>query len=157
MNLTSSSIRCETAIGWKPRPAAPCSVRRGDCRLGAVLLVTIVCVAVATAVMFAIVKQAVLGRREVDLERLRVQALWLAESGAGRAAARVAADPAYTGEQWLIPAKELGGPYGGCVRIEVEPAAGEPRVFQVRVIADYPDDSIERVRRSREFRIRTRS
>ncbi len=145
-----------TAACWQGRPAPVQTARRGACRPGMVLLVTIVCVAVGTAVMFAIVKQALLSRRQADLERYRAQALWLAESGVDRAAARLAADPAYPGEEWLLPAGDLGGRDAGRVSIRVEPIASEPGVFQVRVVADYPDDAVERARKSIEFRVRPR-
>jgi hypothetical protein len=121
-----------------------------------VLLVTIVCVAVGTAVMFAIVKQALLSRRQADLEQYRAQALWLAESGMDRASARLAADPDYQGEEWLLPAGDLGGRDAGRVNIRVQPITSEPGVFQVRVVADYPVDVVERARKSKTFRVRAR-
>lgn len=148
---------CEPGFGAQGRLEAARTVPGGAGRRGMVLLATIVCVAVATAVMLAIVKQAVLSRQETDLERFRVQAEWLAESGAGRAAARIAADPAYPGEDWLLPAAELGGPHAGRVQIQVKPIAGQSRELRVRVVADYPDGSIERVRKSKELRVRLRS
>ena len=98
----------------------------------------------------------VISRREADLEQYRAQTLWLAESGMDRASARLAADPGYRGEEWLLPAGDLGGSDAGRVSIRVEPIADEPDVFQVRVVADYPVDAVERARKSKEFRVRPR-
>ncbi len=120
---------------------------------GAALLVAIVCVSIAGAVMFGIVRIAAQGYREVGLEERQAQARWIVESGVDRAAARLAADREYSGEKWRLTAEMIGGRYSGEVRIEVEPIEGEANWRQVRVVADYPVDLTERVRQTREFRM----
>ena len=121
---------------------------------GAALLVAIVCVSIAVAVMYGIVQLAVQGNREAGLEERRAQARWIVESGVDRAAARLDADREYSGEHWLLPAEMIGGRRDGEVRIEVERIEGQSNWRQVRVVADYPVDLPDRVRQTREFRMR---
>ena len=108
-------------------------------RRGAVLVVVLVCLAMATAMSLVVVRQIAAERRAAQMNQRSLQALWLAEAGVERAAARLAADPKYAGETWLIPAKELAAGDGAVVRIEVETIAGRPQRRSVRVEADYAD------------------
>jgi len=93
--------------------------RRG----GAVLVIAIACIAVASVIFLAILKTAVAERGAMRTLQWREQAGWLVESGLERAAARLTADPAYPGETWKIPAGQLGlGQVDAAVvRIAVEP------------------------------------
>lgn len=120
---------------------------------GAALVVAIVCVSIAGAVMFGIVRIAAQAYREVGLEERQAQARWILESGVDRAAARLAADRDYSGEKWLLTAEMIGGRYPGEVRIEVGPIQGEADGRQVCVVADYPVDLPNRVRQTRQFRM----
>ena len=122
-------------------------------RRGAALVVAIVCVSIAIAVMYGLAQLATQAYREVDLETRRTQARWIMESGVDRAAAQLAEDTDYVGEQWSIPAAELGGRYDGQVQIRVEPVEGEANWRQIRVVADYPVELPQRVRRTREIRM----
>ncbi len=122
-------------------------------RRGAALLVAIVCVSIAVAVMYGIVQLAVLAHREVDLEQRRAQASWVMESAVDRAAAQLAADADYVGEEWSLSAEELGTRYAAEVQIQVESVAGHADMRQVRIVADYPADLPQRVRQTREFRM----
>ena len=127
---------------------------KGSARRGAVVLIlAIVCVAVASVMFLAILQTAVAERGAMDTRDALQQAAWLAESGLQRAAARLAADPAYQGETWKIAADELGGGAAAVVRIEVEPVPGDPRRRLVRVQADYPDAPVHRARRTKQATI----
>jgi len=117
------------------------------------LIVAIVCVSIAVAVMYGITQLAVQAHREVGLQQRQAQADWIAESAADRAAARLAADAGYSGEEWLLSAGEIGGPYDAKVRISVDHSEGQPGWCQVRVVADYPADLPLRVRQTRVFRM----
>ena len=64
-------------------------------RRGAVLLVALVAIAVASVVFTSLLRLSVAERRRVQTEAWQVQAAWLAESGLERAAARLDADAAY--------------------------------------------------------------
>jgi Tfp pilus assembly protein PilX len=110
--------------------------RRRD---GAILVVVLVCLAVATAISVVVVRQIAAERRAVQMNYRGLQALWLAEGGIERAVARLAADPKYAGETWPIPAKELAANDSAVVRIQVETIAGQPERRSVRIEADYTD------------------
>lgn len=93
----------------------------------------------AAAISVVVVRQIVAERHATQANHRGLQALWLAEAGVERAAARLAADSKYAGETWIIPAKELAAGDGAVVRIEVETIAGRPQRRSVRVEADYAD------------------
>ena len=80
-----------------------------------------------------------------------MQACWIAESAADRAAARLAADEAYAGERWTIPAGELDGRHSAAVQIEVKRMERNPARCRIRVVADYPLELPYRVRETRVF------
>jgi len=127
-------------------------------RRGAVLIVVLACLAVALLVMASLVRMAVLQRNQMQVGARQLQARWLAESALERAAARLAADPKYSGETWSLPAGALGGRDGAVVKIEVvkievETAAGQPARRLVRVQADYPDHPHLRVRHTRQLAV----
>ena len=123
----------------------------GAARRGAVLVVVLVCLAVAAAMFVVLVKLAAAGRQSMQAQCWRMQAQWLAESGLERAAARLAADAKYTNETWTIAAEELGGDAAGVVRIRAEAVADQPNRRLVSVEADYPDDPQHRVRCNKQI------
>lgn len=117
---------------------------------GAVMVAVLVCVGLAGLMTLAIVRQAAVRRAEVELAGRALQAHWLAEAALERAAARAADDPAYRAERWHLPAGTLGAAEGAVVQIEVQPATGRADVRRIRIVADYPDDLLHRVRVSKE-------
>jgi type II secretory pathway component PulK len=124
-------------------------------RRGAALVVVLVGLAVATVMFLAAMKQILVQKKTIALNSRQIQAGWLAESGAQRAAARLAADANYRGETWSISAEELEGRDGGTVTIRVAAAPGKPDRRAVHVEADYPSDPQERVRETRDIVLRT--
>jgi hypothetical protein len=146
---------------------------------GAILIVVLVCLAVAAAMSVVVVRQIAAERHVVQMNHRSLQALWLAEAGVERAAARLAADPKYAGETWTIPAEELAAgkrgqsPFvhstrravpangdcplfpaaddGAVVRIQVETIAGQSERRSVRVEADYPDAPERRCRQVKQI------
>jgi len=124
---------------------------------GAILILVLVCLAIASALLIAGVKLAFSSRQFTQLCGWKLQAEWLAESGAQRATAQLAADPNnYRGETWKIPAEELSGAEIGVVRIEVKPPGDQPRRREVSIEADFPDDPVNRARYSKEFVVEIR-
>ena len=121
------------------------------CHCGAILIVVLVCLAVAATMFVLVVKQAAMERQAIRTSQWTLQALWLAEAGVERAAARLAANPSYSGETWSIPAQELAAEYGAAVRIHVETVADQPERRLVRVEADYPDASELRCRQVKQI------
>ena len=125
-------------------------------RRGALMLIAMVCVAVAAVVFVSVLRLAVAERRAVRLEAEKVQADWLVESGIERAAARLGADADYAGETWQVSAELLGGKDPAAVRIEVRPVREEPDRRTVDVEVDYPDHPRYRVRRTKQILIDVR-
>lgn len=122
-------------------------------RRGAVLIVVLVCLALAIGLFVLVVKQAVAERHAIDRSHDALQSLWLAEAGIERAAARLAADPDYAGETWVISAKKLYRNANAVVRIEIEKIADRPGQRAVRVEADYPNSPEHRCRRVKQLTI----
>jgi Tfp pilus assembly protein PilV len=89
-------------------------------------------------------------RDSVEAAAWRIQATWLAESALERAAAQLAADAAYRGETWTIPAKELDAHNAAVVRIEVQTVSESPKARRVRVQADFPNHPEHRARQTKE-------
>jgi len=128
------------------------------CR-GAVAVVALVCVAVASIFMVVMVRRALGEWKMVRLEARQVQCRWLAESALDRAAARLASDPKYQGDTWKIPAGRLlgreqaGASESAAVKIDVSTPAGKPLQRLVRVQADWPEDAPSRARASKQATI----
>ena len=120
-------------------------------RRGTVLIVVLVCLAVASVLFVVLAKQATLEHRVAQTRQWAVQAQWLAEAGVERAVARLAANAAYTGETWNVSAEELAGRNGAVVRIRAETIADQPDRRTIRVEADYPDDPHHRCRQIKEI------
>ncbi len=130
-------------------------IRVSQPRRGVMTIVALVCVVVTSALMVVVVRRALaesqLGRTEVR----RAQSRWLAESGLERAAARLAADPKYTGEVWKIPPGMITGrpdetQAGATVKIEVTVQGGQPAERVVRVQADWPEEPALRARHTKQ-------
>ncbi len=77
----------------------------------------LVCLIIITMLAGAALKVGLARRQELRSEERQLQAEWLAEAGIQRGLARLAADPAYTGESWDIPARELDSPDSALVTI----------------------------------------
>ena len=80
---------------------------------GLAIVPALVCLVLVTMLCAAMLKLAHAQRGATRDEERRMQAEWLAESGAARASARLAADAGYRGETWDVPAAALGGPRRG--------------------------------------------
>ena len=112
-------------------------IRRRTRRKGLVLIPALVSLILVGLLSAAVIRLAQTQRRVTADEERKMQAEWLVESGFARAAARLAADPAYAGETWSLSASALGGNAPGVVTIAVEAGAvGTSR--RVRVEAEYP-------------------
>ena len=110
------------------------NVRHVGDRRGVIMVVALVCMAVAVVMGGLLLKTAALQRQACDAQERQDQARWLAESALERAAARLAADAHYPGETWTTD--ELRD--GGQVQITVErPPAAQVRTL-TRVTAEYP-------------------
>jgi hypothetical protein len=134
-----------------------CRPRERGRRRGVVMIVAVVVLVIGVALLTSFVALLVTGRASLDAEHQRLQARWLAESAIDRAAARLAADPKYSGERWTISAEQLAANEGGAADIRVEAVPDRPNARRVVVQADYPDHPTYRCRATREATVELRN
>lgn len=127
--------------------AKGCSGGRLSNRSGVVLLLAIVCLGTVSVVTVLSLKQAAGDRRRMQSAAHRLQAIWLLEAGADRAAAQWAARADYAGETWNLPAVELDGTGPAQVTIVLDPpAVGEGHRRMARIAAEFPASGARPVR-----------
>ena len=125
---------------------------------GLTVVVVLVCLIIITLVSGSVLKIGLAQRELARAQERRLQAEWLAESGAQRALARLSADSTYTGETWSVSADDLGqsekaSESAASVAIVIERVAADPAFRRVLVTADYPRDPPQRARNTSEFMI----
>ncbi len=144
MNEQISSLLNRPATIARRRP--PCR------RQGAMLVVSLACLAIVMAIVGVMLQGALRARRQLHAERDLRQVELLLEAGIDRAAFQLASNDNYEGETWRIPASGLLGSSDAEVVIVAERSAGaEP--WQVRVAAEYPVGTAASVRRTRIFQV----
>jgi type II secretory pathway pseudopilin PulG len=134
---------------------------------GMTVVAVIVCLIIITMVSGAALKISLARRNLVRSQERRLQAEWLAESGAERAKAKLARDHAYTGETWALSARDLGqGEHASApaksgdsiavvarVTITAKQLPGAKTLRHVHIQADYPLDEAGRSRQTKEITI----
>ena len=134
---------------------------------GMTVIAVLVCLIIVTLISGAVLKLSVAQRELARSQERRLQAEWLAESGAQRAVARLARDHDYTGETWSLSANDLGRSEQaptGMLPVKAETAAAQVTITvdripsftnrrRVRIRADYPVDAQGRSRHSKEIMI----
>jgi Tfp pilus assembly protein PilX len=134
---------------------------------GMTVVAVLVCLIIVTLISGAVLKVNVAQRELARSQERRLQAEWLAESGAQRAVARLARDHDYAGETWSLSAHDLGrseraptDPLPGKaetaeaqVKIIVDRVPDSTNRRRVRIRADYPLDMRGRSRHSKEIMI----
>ena len=132
---------------------------------GLTVVAVLVCLIILTLISGAILKASAARRQLAASQEHRLQAEWLAESGAQRALARLTRDRDYAGEIWSIGVDDLGqgqrapaanGVPGSDmaaarITIAVERLPGASSRRRVHISADYPLDEPRRSRRSKEI------
>jgi Tfp pilus assembly protein PilX len=119
---------------------------------GVALVAAIVTMTIGLA-LFAIWAQSIVReKRQLANQQFRLQAVRLAEAGLRRAAARRTADPEYENETWSVLAEELGGRYGGAVRIRVS-AEADATATHFEAIAEYPVGAVRRAQITKQIEI----
>ena len=87
---------------------------------GMTVVAVLVCLIILTLISGAVLKVSVAQRELARSQERRLQAEWLAESGAERAVARLARDRDYAGETWSLerprPGPERAGADGHIAR-----------------------------------------
>lgn len=105
-------------------------------RRGAVLFAALLALGIVL-MLAAVLARASLAQHRQSLRRQQeLQALWLAESAAERAAARLAADASYQGETWRPASSDDAGAGEASIRIEPTEDGGRRIAIEARFPAD---------------------
>ncbi len=109
--------------------------RRG---VAAIIIIAVLAMTMAFAGVWA--RRIVMERHAARRAEEHQQARWLAEAGVRRAAARLAVDPSYAGEAWIIDAAEIDRPSDAEIEITVERGDSSARSVALVAKARYPRD-----------------
>jgi len=134
---------------------------------GMTVVAVLVCLVIVTLISGAILKASAARRLLTINQEHRLQAEWLAESGAQRAVARLTREREYTGETWSLSLDDLGqnqrapaakvsassDKTAARITITVERPPAEANRRRVHIQADYPLDEPRRARHSKEIMI----
>jgi hypothetical protein len=119
----------------RPNRSSTARQRRG---VAVIIIIAVLAMTMAFAGVWA--RRIVMERRAARSAEEQQQARWLAEAGVRRAAARLAADPAYVGETWLIDPAEIDRPSFAEIEIVVEPGDSATAAATLVAKARYPRD-----------------
>ena len=130
--------------------------KRSHCksRRGAVLIVAIVCLSIATAIATAGVRHALMARRQARLDHQLRQTELLLDAGLRRAIKALSADRDYQGERWALdPALSgfAGAFEGATVEIKASAQDGGQRVFEVTAAIGPASNPAYQTKRSHRF------
>ncbi len=126
-------------------------------RKGLAIIPALVCLLLVSLLCVAMIKLSRTQRNAARDEQSRMQVEWLAESGASRARARLAADPDYRGETWKIPAEAIGGHKPAQVTIAVEAVENQAKRRRVRIVAGSSSGGGQAVKQSKQFVLEPRT
>ncbi len=124
----------------------------GD-RAGATAVIVVTALVIVGLAAAALVKTVGLQRHVVQAESSRLQAEWLATSGAQRAALSLQAKSEYAGEVWDVSAEELGRAHGARVEIKVSPDPEAANRRRVVIHVELSPGSEPEARITREVRV----
>jgi len=126
-------------------------------RRGSVFPVFVISLLLVTATAAALIRTVLTQRSLIRSGEVRIQTEWLIQSGIAKAAAGLAADPAYRGEVWSIPADQLRNTFSARIQIEVVPpgqnpapgetAAGSDHEINLTVNCSSEDEQLSRLSR----------
>jgi hypothetical protein len=118
-------------------------------RRATLIVAVLVCLTLVTVLAGVWMKLLAVEQRQVRGQQNVVQAEYLADSGLSRAAASLAADPAYTGEIWQPSVEALGAKLRAKITISVAVAPDGAAARTISVAAQFPESGRHRVLRSR--------
>lgn len=150
--FTNHRLSCHTRFPIEPGPSSirlSGPVVEPGRRRGAAMVIALICLLLLSMIGTSLVKTALAQRHQVEKQYWQLQAQWLAEAGAERAAAQLAQNPDYGGETWSITAESLGGRYAGQVTIDIHRVNGKPNQREVAIVARFPDDPRQRATASK--------
>lgn len=123
-------------------------------RRGAVLIVAIACLSIATAIAIAGVRHALMGRRQARLDHQLRQTDLLLDAGLRRAVKALSTDANYQGERWDLDPTLTGFAQtfeAAIVEIKALPQADGGRVFEVIASIGPASNPAYQTRRSHRF------
>jgi Tfp pilus assembly protein PilV len=120
-------------------------------RHGFVLLAVMICLIAVSVLVVGWFKSAAFERQQVRAAERRLQADWLAEAAVNRAAALLDKNANYAGETWNLSAVELAASDAAAIEIRVAPVTDRPERRSIHVAADFPADSLRKVRVTKEI------
>ena len=115
-------------------------------RRGAIIVFAILALLVVSMLGAALLRTVSQSKQQLQREVLHTQAVWLADSGAARAVARLNASSDYTGETWAVPAEQLSAGRTAAVRIALSPDPDHPERTIIAATAEYPYGSPTAIR-----------
>jgi type II secretory pathway component PulK len=129
------------------------SLRLASRQRGTIILFAMLALLIVSMLGASLVRTVAVSHQQLLREQLRMQAVWLAESGCDRAVSQLRRSSAYMGEVWSVPAEQLSADRTAVVRIRVEadPKSEIRRI--VAVTAEYPAASSQAVRISRQISV----
>ena len=120
-------------------------------RRGTIVLIPMLCLVLSLAVIGGLLKQTSIELKQLKKEQFLIQANWLADAAAQRAARKLREEQNYTGETWTVLPEELGGKFPGSIVIEINRSPQNNQPITIRTLASYPSKGLERVRIVREW------
>lgn len=121
-------------------------------RRGAVLIAALLSLLVVMLLGGALVCTVIRHDRQNRWHQNQLQAMWLAHYGLQHATFELAANPAYTGQQWQLTPEVLGTEHSGRIVVRV---LETDQAKKILVEAYYPDDPVYRVTGRKQITFRT--
>ncbi len=112
---------------------------------GFVLAFVLVCIAVTTVALTAMLSRTSLGIRHLRQRQTQLQGRLLTASAVELAMVRLRTDADYSGETWSLSADDIGNGFSGKATISVQPADG-PATRLITVVTVYPESELSAVR-----------
>ncbi|MFK7777762.1 MAG: hypothetical protein QM501_06520 [Gimesia sp.] len=120
-------------------------------RRGTIILLPMICLVLALAIIGELLQQTSMELKQIKKGQHHLQAVWLADAAAQRAAKKLSHQQNYAGETWKLQPAEIGGMLPGEVIIEIERTNQKNNFITIRTLASYPANTMERVRVIREW------
>lgn len=116
------------------------------------MIAVLVCIGVATAILFGAVEQSLRCRRQMRNETQLEQVRWLVDAGVRKAIANLEQEPEYEGERFVVTPQIYNNLVAN-VEINVEPTDSESGQVCVVVTATLhkADEEFSKVKRTKEL------
>ena len=122
-------------------------------RRGLVSVAMLVGLIILGLVVGSLLKVGLARRSLAKMEEQRLQLEALADSGVGRALARLGADPRYEGEVWEISKQDLDDRGTARIALTVKPDPDRPGAKLLMVVAEYRVEPLGPIRQTRTLRL----